>query len=338
MEYRSIAELNELLVEWTYRLPRDIDVVVGVPRSGLMVANLLALHLNLPMTDVEGLITGRLLRTGARFNGRRDLLHNGPCNVLVVDDSICSGAALREVKAQIRAARLPHRIRYAVAYVSPESVENEWIDLYGEVVPLPRVFEWNVLHTPLLASFCVDIDGVLCHDPLEEDNDDGRRYRRFLRCAEPLYLPRYEIGWLVTSRLEKYRTETAAWLAEHGVRYRNLVMMDYPDMAARRAAKAYASFKAELYVKSEAQLFIESAPHTAKEIADLADKPVFAMDTRQMLYPGSELRPRVPRLIVHNPVTFAIRRVARLPRSVAHRLSALVSTWTVPASGQNGGR
>ncbi len=337
MEYRSIAELNELLVEWSYRLPRDIDVVVGVPRSGLMVANLLALHLNLPMTDVDGLVAGRLLRTGARYTGSRDVLRERACSVLVVDDSICSGAALREVKAQIRAARLPHRIRYGVVYVAPESVETEWVDVVGEIVPMPRVFEWNVLHTPLLSSFCVDIDGVLCHDPTDHENDDGRRYRRFLQCAEPLYIPKYEIGWLVTSRLEKYRTDTEAWLAKHGVRYRNLIMMDYPDMASRRAAKTYASFKADLYIRSEAQLFIESAPHTAKEIADLTSKPVFAMDTRQMVYPGMEARQREPHIIVRNPVTFAMRRMARIPRSVAQRLTALVSTWTVPLSRHNGG-
>jgi hypothetical protein len=43
------------------RLPRNLEVIVGAPRSGMLVANLLALHLNLPMTDIEGLLGSRLI-------------------------------------------------------------------------------------------------------------------------------------------------------------------------------------------------------------------------------------------------------------------------------------
>jgi len=42
----------------------DIDLIVGIPRSGLLVANLMVLHRNLPMTDVIGLHDGRLTDTG----------------------------------------------------------------------------------------------------------------------------------------------------------------------------------------------------------------------------------------------------------------------------------
>ena len=44
MNYRSVASLDRLVLEWLCRLPRDLDVIVGVPRSGMLVANLLALH------------------------------------------------------------------------------------------------------------------------------------------------------------------------------------------------------------------------------------------------------------------------------------------------------
>jgi orotate phosphoribosyltransferase len=248
MEYRSVTQLNERIVDWTTRLPRDLDLIVGVPRSGLLAANLLALHMNLPMTDVEGLIEGRLMRSGSRTNGSgtRDL-HDRPRSVLVVDDSICSGSAMRKVRQAISAASLPHRIRYAAVFISREAEEREDADLFAEIVPVPRVFEWNLFHTPLLQSMCVDIDGVLCHDPTDSENDDGDRYMAFLQNAPPLHLPTFEIGWLVTSRLEKYRSHTEAWLSRHGVRYRELIMMQYPDMASRRAARQYTAFKADVY-------------------------------------------------------------------------------------------
>ena len=69
MRYRSIAELDDDVVDWLHRLPRDLELIVGVPRSGLLAASMLALHLNLPLTDVEGLIEGRVLQSGPRYMG-----------------------------------------------------------------------------------------------------------------------------------------------------------------------------------------------------------------------------------------------------------------------------
>ena len=58
----------------------------------------------------------------------------------------------------------------------------------------------------------MDFDGVLCRDPTEEENDDGDKYRYFIANVEPIFKPSVEIGWIVTSRLEKYRDLTENWL------------------------------------------------------------------------------------------------------------------------------
>ena len=60
------------------------DLIVGVPRSGMFPANLLALYLNLPVTDIDSFRNGHIYQTGERgktFN------MNNIHNVLVVDDS-----------------------------------------------------------------------------------------------------------------------------------------------------------------------------------------------------------------------------------------------------------
>ncbi|SRR5664279_2522526 len=287
MEYRTVAQLDDAVVSWLAELPRDIDIVAGVPRSGLLVANLLALHLNVPMTDVAGIVEGRVIQSGARFNGSdaRPFLSK-PRHVLVVDDSVCSGSAMARVKAQLAAAALPHRITYAAVYMSPEARLDGHVDLYREVVAMPRVFEWNLMHGTVLANSCVDIDGVLCLDPTDDENDDGECYARFLRDTPALLLPTAPVAWLVTSRLEKYRKQTAEWLARHEVRYGGLRMMQYPDMAARRAARAYARFKTDVYLDTGAWLFIESSAALAAQIATLAGRSVFCTETREMLQPG----------------------------------------------------
>lgn len=288
MEYRTVAQLDDAVVSWLADLPRDIDIVAGIPRSGLLVANLLALHLNVPMTDIAGLIEGRVIQSGARFKGAdpRQFLSK-PRHVLVVDDSICSGSAMQKVKASLAAAALPHRVSYAAVYMAPEARLDGHVDLYREIVPMPRVFEWNLMHGTVLTNSCMDIDGVLCLDPTDEQNDDGPEYLTFLRDTPALLLPTAPVGWLVTSRLEKYRAQTVEWLARHKVQYGELRMMQYPDMAARRAARAYARFKSEIYLETGAWLFIESDAALAVQIAQLSGRSVFCTETREMLAPGA---------------------------------------------------
>jgi orotate phosphoribosyltransferase len=292
VDYRTVAQLDDAVVSWLADLPRDIDIVAGIPRSGLLVANLLALHLNVPMTDIAGLIEGRVIQSGARFKGEdphRFLWK--PRHVLVVDDSVCSGSAMRKTKEQLEAAALPHRVSYAAVYMAPEARLDGHVDLYREIVSMPRVFEWNLMHGTVLANSCMDIDGVLCLDPTDDENDDGDRYLRFLRDTPSMLLPTSPVGWLVTSRLEKYRAETEEWLARHRVKYGELRMMQYPDMAARRAARAYARFKSDIYVDTGAWLFVESDAALATQIAQLSGRSVFCTETREMLQPGEAASP-----------------------------------------------
>ena len=46
MNYRNIADLNNTILQRLHIIPRDFDLIVGVPRSGMLPANLLALYLN----------------------------------------------------------------------------------------------------------------------------------------------------------------------------------------------------------------------------------------------------------------------------------------------------
>jgi orotate phosphoribosyltransferase len=327
MNYRSVADLDDQIVNWLGRLPRGLEVIVGVPRSGMLVANLLSLHLNLPMTDVEGLLQGRMIQTGGRIK-RDDLqtLLARKRRVLVVDDSVLSGDQMNAVKARISAASLPHDILYAAPYVV--SGKQKCVDFFIEVLPAPRCFEWNLMHHRLfLENACMDVDGVLCCDPGEDENDDGPMYQSFICEAAPLYLPSHPVANLVTCRLEKYRTLTQEWLARHGVAYNNLFMMDYPDMSARRAAASYAQFKAELYLRTKSWLFIESSLQQAREISALTGKHVFCMDTREMVAPGIAASRR--RKILESPMTIpqavksGISGAIRVSKAVGRRVRRL---------------
>ena len=287
MNYRSIARLAEDMRTWSAVLPRDIDVVVGVPRSGLLVANLIALYRNLPLADLQGLLQGRLLATGPRCSSPLDekSLNNRSLNILVVDDCVSTGAAMREVMEQVAPLREQHTVRLGAAYYDPRA--DVALDVAFEPLHMPYVFEWNLMHSWVVEHGCLDMDGVLCRDPEPHEDDDGPRYERFLQEAEPYLLPTKRIARIVTSRLEKYRVPTEAWLERHGVRYEELLMMDYPSAAERDAAGRHGTYKAETYRSNKRyQLFIESEAQQARQIARWSGKPVFCVDTMQMLNPG----------------------------------------------------
>lgn len=321
MNFRSVAQLSDQVLSWSKRLPRDIDVIVGVPRSGLLVANLLALYRNLPLTDVRGLIEGRCNARG-RFRpptideitsgdiaGEADDILARPRSVLVVDDSIRSDRTMAKLRAALDGHDLGHSLRYAAMYATDTSVDA--VDFHGEVLDTPRIFEWNVFRNALLERSCVDMDGVLCVDPESDENDDGPGYEAFLRDAQPLFLPGKPVGWVVTSRLERYRPQTEAWLEHHKVAHRNLLMLDYPDGATRRQMGTHSAFKADVYRRTGAMLFLESSVRQSIEIAELARKDVVCTDTMQLIRPGHRpvsrsTRPRNAAVPVHRRL---VRRV-----------------------------
>jgi len=307
MHYRSVEDLNRAIVAKLHLLPRDLELVVGIPRSGLLAANLVALHLNLPLADLDGYLEGRLLSCGGRLQQQlKSRKAPASCKALVLDDSVQTGNAMRKVKERIETAGLAQRVRYGCVFVDPTALRT--VDLFFEVCPMPRVFEWNLMHHPLLVKACVDIDGVICRDPSGEENDDGPQYERFLTEVKPLVVPTVSLGWLVTCRLERYRALTVAWLARHGIRYQELVMMKYPTKAARLASGSHGAFKADVYRKTDALLFIESSLVQATDIARLTGRGVFCMETREMINPDSLAKVRRAVCEPHAMVRPAVRR------------------------------
>jgi len=280
--YITMTDLNADVKNFAMKLPSDIDIIAGVPRSGLLVALLLGLYLNLPVTDIDGLCAGRILSTGTRYNGGTPINPVGIKKVLVVDDTTGKGEQMQKTHLKIEQAGLPYQFYYAALYPYDIAINRNprLIDFWERIVVYPNCWEWNVMHHQRLPNTCVDFDGVLCRDPLPFEDDDGEEYIRFITEVLPLARPSYEIGWIVTSRLEKYRGLTEEWLKRNGIKYRNLVMMNYPDKASRVASKAHASYKAEAYKTSGASLFIESSPVIAEEIKALSGKPVLCMDSK----------------------------------------------------------
>lgn len=285
MHYRSLADLSAVINKMSSSLAKDIDLIAGIPRSGLLAANLLALRLNLPLTDLEGLCHRRLIGAGQRLpckTRRRNF--DEFRHVLIIDDSVCSGNSLNTARELLVEAGLTCKLTWAAVYVAPG--KESLVDVYGEICYLPRIFEWNYLHHGILKEACVDLDGVLCRDPTDEENDDGGKYLHFLANADIILRPSSKIGWIVTSRLEKYRKQTIEWLDKNNIQFEHLIMLDLPTAEDRRRLKCHALHKANAYTQTGASVFIESEPWQAAEIARRSCKPVICSTTGEMYYPN----------------------------------------------------
>jgi uncharacterized HAD superfamily protein len=331
VKFRSFEDLAETVRANLHRVPHDIDVVVGVPRSGMFPAGMIALYRNASLTDLDGFFEDRVLQHGIRrekpgIRATPDLWRN----VLVVDDSVGSGGTMANVRARIAAAGGNWNVSYCGVYGI--EARHPGVDLVFEVCPLPRAFEWNVMHHPQhLAVACLDIDGLLCVDPTPEENDDGSRYERFLREARPFHLPTVPVATLVSSRLEKYRPQTEDWLGRYGVQYGELCLLDLPSAEERRRLQAHVPFKAEIYrSRSSASLFLESEREQAQAIAARTGKAVICT-SGMILFDESGTR-RAARMVQQN-ISRGRRYLSRLRARLRHSLYHQAGNSRGPSTG-----
>lgn len=287
MNYKSFDELSEDIKKNLYKIHSgNYDLVVGIPRSGMIPAYMIGLYLNIHVTDFDSFIENRPLKKGITRKAKNALENAYDAQrVLVVDDSIMSGNSLAKTLE-----RLPKILKDKVSTLAVYSdrAKRDDVDSFLETVPFPRVFEWNIFHRDSLARACVDIDGVLCVDPTEYENDDGERYIDFLLNAKPHVIPTYKIYSLVTSRLEKYRPQTEVWLKKQGIEYEHLVMLDLPNKEARQKLGSHATHKANYFKKMpDLEIFIESDVGQAQKIMEITGKPVYCVDDNYMFVPDA---------------------------------------------------
>ncbi|MDR0823067.1 MAG: glycosyltransferase [Endomicrobium sp.] len=270
--FKCFQDMADTISANIYKLPNDIDLVVGIPRSGIIPAYIIAGYLNRKVCSFNEFINDYSINKGKRpilgKNNSKEIK-----KVLIVDDSIHSGKAMLRAQEVLKTRWMnaQYKLEYLAVYGRKGS--NELVDYCFEIINERRLFQWNYLNHTFASQSCYDLDGLLCIDPTEEQNDDGEKYIKFILNAKPLHIPAYEIHSIVTSRLEKYRSQTVKWLQKHHVQYKNLFMMNLATAEERRALGNHADFKAEIYKSlKDTILFIESNPKQAKKIADLSGK------------------------------------------------------------------
>jgi len=267
LTFVTYAQLADNVTKFVAKLPRNIVGVIDIPRSGMLPAAILAQIYNVPLSTLDSFVETKQFRPGGRRN--MDVPASG--NVIVVDDSVYMGQAMRNAQDL-----------WAKSGIN--SFSPIWTAVYGskpmprlkcrifKTIPAPRYFAWNLMQHPDLCQAMSDIDGVICYDPDVRD-DDGPIYSEWLDRAIPFHIPKVPVGALVSMRLEKWRKPTEDWMHKYNVKFGNLILCPSTTAGDRRKMN-YGEFKGVKYRDSNYSLFIESDAKQAVDIARVGNKPV----------------------------------------------------------------
>ena len=268
-QYVSFKQLHKDIAEFASSLMsrKDITAIAGVPRSGLMVASELSIRLGLPLytlgeNGLQSLLPGLRVRHKQENKGK----------TLIVEDSTASGRSIKEAKELIGSRE---DILYGCIYAADPGRGS--MDLYHKELQLPHWFEWNLFGNSYLLTGMkggTDFDGILCPDCLPEDDDDGDRYINWMKNVPcQTRIGPETIPYIITARLEQYRSITEEWLSKHQIAYKNLVMGPWKNIN-ERSKVCIGSWKAEMMKQHDVYLFIESDPQQASIITKITPRPV----------------------------------------------------------------
>jgi len=270
-EFVTSRKLMDDVHKLAAMIPPDTSRIIGVARSGVLPASLVAMLLHLPLSVVRQSM-GDMIETGNGWRLTGNTGGKGP--PVVIDDTVMTGNSFKQVMPIVWKT-YPTAICAAV-YVNPDARQKP--DLWVRDLPWPHILEWNAPNSVLSDSSAFDFDGIFCRDCGPGEDDDGERYKNFLRTAEPtsFVVRKTVIPLIVTGRMEKYRTETMDWLARHGMAVKSLVMWN--GSFRGRTLSAITDYKARHYrefmrqrLRIKPALFFESDAAQAEMIAHKAN-------------------------------------------------------------------
>jgi hypoxanthine phosphoribosyltransferase len=243
----DFVTLDELAV-WTRalraRVPTSIDAVVGIPRSGMIPASMLATTLGCPLGTPDLFGEGRLWTSRLLEPPDPGALRS----ILLVDDSVDRGTTLDAARRAIEGAAPDARIT-TLAVVAHRPSAIDLVDLHYCMLPHPTLFEWNLMHAKAMTTLSASLEGVL---------------------DQPGGVPRYAIDWVLAPGPPARREATAAWLRDRGVRYGTLVLLD-----GRSEADVLAEHRPDLH--------FEGALPKARRIAEVTGIPTLSFEAMELV-------------------------------------------------------
>jgi adenine/guanine phosphoribosyltransferase-like PRPP-binding protein len=241
-------------------LPHDFDVVVGCPRTGMVVASIVALKHGTMLSTPE--MMSHQLAWAPHESGRRLIATTKmtECNkVLLIDDTVASGRTFDKA-TELISLGFPDADIFKACVVTTKYDANK-VDYCHKIIPESKriLNEWQ-LSSLNFENVASDMDGVLC-----KENSDA-----------PLFIPKFKLKAVITDRLEPQRAETERWLKQHHVRYDHLIMAKTVDeRGGLHKMKALWKLKPIFF-------YIESSPNASRDINNRTSIPVLCYSEKRM--------------------------------------------------------
>jgi len=262
--YITWGEFNQDILDFADNLKgKGYDAIIGVPRSGLVVASQMSIRMGVPLYAI-GEYGPMCLGGGFRVRERNQ--SKEPKKALLVEDSTASGRSMREAVEWMEESMVQWNVKKAAVYATPSQLSN--LDEYHRELDLPHLFEWNLIWNKVLMDgrkVAVDFDGILCPDFTPDQDDDGYKYIAAMEKAKCLVPSDTHLYAIVTARLSKYRPWTEDWLRRHGITCKHLIMGKW-ETKEDREKDCIATYKADACKKLKAEMYIESCPIQADVI------------------------------------------------------------------------
>lgn len=295
MLFKSYSDLAACINTNLWKIPHDIDGVIGVARSGMIPAAMIAEALNVGLSErlffyntvtSDSNVVEAFNSHGWRPLNRLVQIKTKP-KFLVVDDTSCNGRETHNTKKIFSSEKFDgcFDFVYLVVYsdgpcgiATPDIILEDISDWYTK----PHIFEWHLMTHPAYVNDTIfDLDGVICVDPPDERNIEA--YESYLDNPIPFHIPSTSQHiTIITYRMDKYRPQTERFLDSVGITNRDLVMYQ-AETYNQRALEPPWDYKARYYrANDKFKLFIESDELQATLIHKATGKPVYCVSTNRM--------------------------------------------------------
>ena len=209
-----------------YKIPKETDLILAVPRSGTIVAAIIAKYLNCHMMMVQDFCD--VIQNGGGDKELKEKCHKGLSivankpfkNILVIDDTIYSGRQMNVWRQELaKDIYKDFKFLFMAAYKEGPGNPDFYLRDISYVcltsVFKSAIYEWTLWYRYDIGQhIAYDLDGVFCLDPPDDHNTEV--YENYLKNPIKYYFPlqanTYYKTTVITYRIEKYRELTANFL------------------------------------------------------------------------------------------------------------------------------
>ena len=264
MLFKSYEIISNCIFNNLYKIPENIDLIVGIDRSGMIIALMIANYLHKKVVSFDEFIDDNFNIDNIK-------------NVLITQDSTANGKRINEIKNQIKLSNKFYlNIKYIIIYYVNKNILNDINNIALEHFQSSDLMELNFIFNQFNLTM-YQIQGNLCRKPTQEEIQNQEKYLDYINNVKPYQRPNKQIiSCIITNRPEKYRKQTQEWLKKYNYRYNKLIMM--PQNINDKI-----KYKGQIYKNSSEELYISNDEKESIEINKISNKQVLCTQTMQII-------------------------------------------------------